>query len=97
MLPVSPCAPDNNICAELIGALPVACICCQVRGNVDGDVGGALHVSDLTYLVAHLFAGGDGPRCFEEGDVDGSGQMNISDITYLVAYLFQGGPLPPEC
>jgi len=93
----SPCAPANNVCAELIGALPVACICCQTRGNVDGDPSGSLNVSDLTYLVAHLFAGGDGPRCFEEGDVDASGTMNVSDVTYLVAFLFQGGPVPPDC
>lgn len=70
--------------------------CCDgVRGDVDGS--GAVNVSDLTYLVAYLFQGGDQPRCIAEGDVDGSGATNVSDLTYLVAYLFQGGPVSPAC
>ena len=69
--------------------------CCVLRGDVDGS--GARNVSDLTYLVNHLFQGGAVPGCPPEGDVDGGGDMNVSDLTYLVAHLFQGGAEPPPC
>jgi len=68
-----------------------------LRGNVNGDAGDNIDVSDLTYLIAFLFQGGSPPSCFEEGDVDGSGAIDIADNTYLIAYIFGGGPLPPSC
>ncbi len=76
--------------------------CCLNRGNVDGILGsgGAIDVSDLTYLVAYLFQQGPLPPCDEEGNVDGivgSTPIDVSDLTYLVAYLFQSGPTPPPC
>jgi len=73
--------------------------CCMgsIRGNVDFGGGDLINVSDLTYLVAYLFQGGDEPGCLSEADVDGSGAINVSDLTYLVAYLFQGGPAPAVC
>lgn len=71
--------------------------CIGIRGNVDGDAGDKVNVSDLTYLVSYLFKGGPEPPCFEEGDVNGHGTINVSDLTYLVSYLFKGGPAPPPC
>lgn len=76
------------------------CLDCR-RGNVDGDPGNEIDVSDLTYLVAYLFTGGPLPSCVEEGNVDGivgpAGPIDVSDLTYLVAYLFTGGSPPPPC
>ncbi len=75
--------------------------CCMgsIRGNVDYDVGDAIDISDLVYLVDFMFSGGPPPPCFEEGDVDGSGAapIDISDLVYLVDYMFTGGPAPPPC
>ncbi|HWR83574.1 MAG TPA: hypothetical protein VN285_09740 [Candidatus Deferrimicrobium sp.] len=77
--------------------------CCQCRGNADGIIGpaGCIDVSDLTYLVAYLFSGGQAPPCIEEGNVDGvtgpAGPIDVSDLTYLVAFLFSGGQPPPPC
>jgi hypothetical protein len=100
----SPCAPWNNSCGLLIGALEAGCTCCVGRrGNVDGidGPGGSADVADLTYLVAYLFQGGPPPPCPEEANVDGiigpGGPIEVDDLTYLVAYLFQGGPEPPWC
>ena len=73
--------------------------CCMgsIRGNVDYGGDDQINVSDLTYLVAYLFQGGDEPGCLVEADVEGSTAINVSDLTYLVAYLFQGGPAPAAC
>jgi len=76
-------------------ALTVTPACCVERGNVDGE--GGVNVSDLTYIVAHLFSGGPGPACDAEGDIDASGDINVSDLTFLVSFLFQGGDTPPAC
>jgi thermitase len=100
----SPCAPWNNSCGLLVGALEAGCTCCVgLRGNVDGieGPGGSADVADLTYLVAYLFQGGPPPPCPEEANVNGifgpGGPIDVDDLTFLVAFLFQGGPEPPEC
>jgi hypothetical protein len=69
--------------------------CCLLRGDVNHS--GGRDISDLTFLVDYLWAGGPLPFCPDEGDVNGSGGMDISDVTYLVDYLWAGGPLPPDC
>lgn len=79
-----------------IGDVCDAC-CVGVRGNTDGDAQDLVNISDMTYLVSHLFSAGDAPPCFEEGDVTADEAINISDMTYLVAYLFSGGAAPAEC
>ena len=87
---------SDTIIRSVASILITGTDCCDgERGDVDGS--GAVNVSDLTYLVAYLFQGGDQPRVHREGDVDGSGATNVSDLTYLVAYLFQGGPVSPAC
>ena len=100
----SPCAPFNNSCGgSLIGAFGVGCLCCQTRGDVDGlsFSGSPIDVSDVTFLVAFLFKGGQQPPCDDAADVDNiigpGGSIDTSDLTYLVAYLFKGGPQPPPC
>ncbi len=83
--------------------LTVTVICCENPGNVDHVIGpgGAVDVSDLTFLVNYLFKGGILPPCTEEGNVDSvigpGGPIDVSDLTFLVNYLFKGGPTPPPC
>jgi len=69
--------------------------CCVLRGNTDGL--GGINVSDVTYLVAFLFQGGDAPPCEEEGNVDGLTGVNVADLTYLVNFVFAGDAAPPPC
>lgn len=97
----SVCAPTNNSCGQLIGAVEPGCGCCVARGDVNhsGTAGqGEVIVSDLTSLVNYLFKGGEAPPCLIEADVNGSGGgPNASDLTYLVAFLFKGGAAPEGC
>jgi len=65
------------------------------RGDMDGITG--ITVSDLTYLVNYVFAGGYPPYPPGSGDVNCSGQVEISDVTHLASYLFGGGPAPEFC
>jgi len=69
--------------------------CCLIRG--DADRNGMLDISDLTYYVDYMFAGGPIPVCEEEGDFNADGVLDISDLTYYTDYMFNGGPPPPIC
>lgn len=71
--------------------------CIDIRGNVDGDIGDKINLSDLVYLVAYSFQDGPAPPCIDEADVDATGTINVSDLVYLVAFSFQGGPSPAVC
>ncbi|MDF1544576.1 MAG: thrombospondin type 3 repeat-containing protein [bacterium] len=76
-----------------------ACCCIGFRGNIDGLDGEGPVITDLTYLVDYLFAGGAVPPCPLEADIDGAdGSIPvITDLTYLVDFLFGGGPAPVNC
>jgi hypothetical protein len=69
--------------------------CCLLRGDINHD--SERNISDLTYYVDYMFAGGLISPCPEEGDVDYNGERNISDLTYYVDYMFGGGPPPGGC
>jgi hypothetical protein len=86
----SPCAPANNSCGELIGALPVACgwSCGDINGS------GAIDVGDAVRLIYYLFAGGPAPLDLSTGDVNQDGRLNIADAVYLINFVFLGGPAP---
>ena len=83
--------------------------CCMgpMRGNVDYDVGDAIDISDLVFLVDYMFTSGPAPTCWEEANVDGSGpatppddgadDIDISDLVHLVDYMFNQGPPPVAC
>ncbi|MDH4158360.1 MAG: SBBP repeat-containing protein [candidate division Zixibacteria bacterium] len=82
-------------------ACDVGCCVEPVRGNVNGDSEDKVNVSDVTYLLTHLFGipTGPPPPCPEEGNVNGDvdGKINISDLTYLLSFLFGGGSQPAAC
>jgi len=85
-------------------SVSVGC-CIADRGNADGgpDDGtltNSVDISDLVFIVAFSFQGGQAPVCVEEADMDGSGgpvPVDISDIVALVAFMFQGGAPPVPC
>jgi hypothetical protein len=92
--PYSPCAPANNDCGVLIGALPVGCS--FECGDFDGD--GSQNISDAVYLLQYIFGQGPPPLDVSGGDINCNGKINISDIVYLIYYIFYGGPEPcAEC
>jgi len=78
----------------------VATGCCLgMRGNVDGDPGETIDISDLVYLVDYMFVSGPEPPCFDEANINGDSQpdIDISDLVHLVDYMFTGGPPPSDC
>ncbi len=68
--------------------------CVGTTGNIDGDLGDVVDISDLTSMVGYLFSGGMISICPEENDVDKSGALDISDLSVLVDFLFGSGTLP---
>ncbi|MCK4857716.1 MAG: right-handed parallel beta-helix repeat-containing protein [candidate division Zixibacteria bacterium] len=86
----SPCAPANNDCASLIGALGIGCI--FICGDADGD--GMVNIADVVYLINYIFSGGPPPDPLLAGDVDCNSMVNIADVVYLIDYIFAGGPEP---
>ncbi|MDH4032687.1 MAG: hypothetical protein OEV80_02685, partial [candidate division Zixibacteria bacterium] len=97
--------PGN--CGELVGAvyqgdfnycyLDPCGGCIGLRGNVDGDVGDSIDISDLVYMVDWMFNGGPAPLNDEEADLNGDDVIDIADLVYLVDYMFTGGPAPLAC
>lgn len=74
--------------------------CCPGwTGNVNGDSGGSVDLSDLIYLVNYLFLGGPDPECPAAANINGDEQcaVDLSDLIYFVNYLFLGGPDPSAC
>lgn len=57
-----------------------------VYGDVNGD--GRLNIADITYMIAHIFAGGSAPKDFLRGDFDGDGNVTVGDVVTLLNYLF---------
>jgi hypothetical protein len=92
LLSASPCAPSNNSCNELIGALGLGCD--YLCGDANDDE--TINILDITYLIACLYQSGLCPEPQEKADVNSDGAVNILDITYLIAFLYQGGP-EPDC
>ncbi len=66
--------------------------CCDTPGDANNS--GSVNVSDVTFLIARIFAGSPAPDCAQEGDANGNGAINVSDITYLIARIFAGGSAP---
>lgn len=92
ILASSPCAPANNSCGILIGALDVGCGAQFLCGDSDGS--NTVSITDVVYLINYIFAGGPPPSPLLAGDADCSGALSISDAVYLINYIFAGGPQP---
>jgi hypothetical protein len=53
-----------------------------------------INVSDVVYLINHLFIDGPAPVPLAVGDVNCDGVVNVSDVVYLINHLFINGPAP---
>jgi tartrate-resistant acid phosphatase type 5 len=71
------------------------CRCHGTTGNLDGDPGDNVDISDVTVLVDYLFFGDPIWNCPGENDVDRSGSTDMSDLQMLIDFLFFDGSLPP--
>jgi len=88
--PESPCLPENNECATLIGALGL------IEEFICGDFNqdDIINILDVTAAISYLYMGGMPPINDFVADVNGSGDVNILDVTYYINYLYKGGPAP---
>ena len=63
----------------------------------DADNSGFWSISDVVFIINHIFAGGPAAVLVCLEDADGNGMMTISDAVYLIGYIFVGGPAPGGC
>ncbi len=66
--------------------------CCDTAGDANND--GNVNISDVTFLIARIFASGPAPECNDQADGNGDTSVNIADVTFLIARIFAGGPAP---
>jgi uncharacterized protein (TIGR02145 family) len=64
----------------------------DVCGDANAD--GAVDISDVVFLIAYIFSGGDAPQPLLAGDANYDSAVDISDVVYLIAYIFSGGSQP---
>jgi ankyrin repeat protein len=96
--------PHSVFCADLDGDLDLdLAVANYASGNVSillnirrGDCNGdrVINVSDVVYLINHLFIDGPAPVPLAVGDVNCDGVVNVSDVVYLINHLFIHGPAP---
>jgi hypothetical protein len=69
---------------------------CTECGDANSD--GSVDISDVVFLIAHIFSGGAAPADCNyakgKGDANGDGSVDISDVVYLIARIFSGGKAP---
>jgi glucose/arabinose dehydrogenase len=92
------CDLQGNVYKIVPNGVPSQCSlgpCCHgTTGNIDGDPGDIVDVSDLVSMVDLLFFSVPASPCFQEIDADGSGSLDMSDLSLLVDYLFFDASLP---
>jgi len=64
-----------------------------LRGDANGD--GTIDVTDVFFLINHLFANGPAPKSTCLGDANGDSNVDVLDVFYLINHLFAAGPAPP--
>ncbi|MDZ4724456.1 MAG: galactose oxidase-like domain-containing protein [candidate division Zixibacteria bacterium] len=78
-----------------IGADTACCI--GSTGNLDGDIGDTVDISDLTMMIDRLFISLAPLSCPAEANTDGTGNIDVSDLTALIDFLFISLQPLPTC
>ncbi len=60
----------------------------------DANFDSRVNISDVTYLISHIFAMGAEPQFRILGDPNGDSLINVTDITFLIARIFDSGTAP---
>ena len=96
--PLSPCAPENNGCLTLIGALDVGCLC-DCSSYCDLDLANGINPLDVTILVNYVFRSLDSriqTACpGDEGDWNCDGLITPLDVTWSVQFVFRYSGVGP--
>ena len=68
-------------------------------GNVDGDPGKGVDISDLSALIDYLYISFTPPQCIQSANIDGDNQggVDISDLSGLIDYLYISFTPPALC
>ena len=66
--------------------------CCNTPGDANNN--GQINISDVTFVISRIFAGGSPAPCLAEADADANATLNIADVTFMIARIFAGGPAP---
>lgn len=93
---LAPFGADTPEFTGLLGPYPALTTAGGVSAYLCGDVNvdGSVNVSDITYFITRIFAGGPEPIPLQSGDSNGNASVNIADITYLISRIFALGPAP---
>ncbi|MBU0983977.1 MAG: PKD domain-containing protein, partial [candidate division Zixibacteria bacterium] len=83
----SPCASTNNACYATIGILDVGCNT-GACGNIDGDLGGTITISDLLAFLNFLYNDSLPPDPLWVADLDRIAGISNNDLQTLVDHLF---------
>jgi Zn-dependent M28 family amino/carboxypeptidase len=62
----------------------------------DANTDGFINITDVVFLINHIFIDGPSPDPFSRGDVTCDGQITVEDVVFLINHLFIGGPPPPD-
>ena len=63
-----------------------------LRGDSNAD--GEVNLTDATYTLNWLFAGGPEPGCRAALNTNGDDKVDIADAVAVLNFLFAGGPAP---
>jgi hypothetical protein len=72
---------------------------CFIRGDANADSAPAetkIDLTDVIFILLHLFLGGAAPPCEDAANVDGQAPIDMSDAIFLLNHLFRGGEPPPD-
>lgn len=95
----SPCVPDNNDCAVLIGALESGCSCdCALHCDV--DLNDNINPLDVSIMVSYVFKQLDAraviiPCPGKSGDWDCNGSVNPLDVAWYVSFVYKVSGVGP--
>jgi hypothetical protein len=65
-----------------------------IEGGICGDANNdkKINLSDVSYIINHLYRGGSELAFPKMGDVNGDTKLNLMDVSYLINKLYRAGP-----